>query len=93
MVGDHQRHLRRAAFLFQTATWFILATKRLRILATVAMVNLLRVPIVRVITTPLYIVSVPKAAPGGLCDEGSFVYYGEFCQTPMVRAEGIEPSS
>ena len=54
-------------------------------------------PVPRVITTPFYIVDIrPRLitsgdAPGGLCDDDSFVCYGEFCQTPMVLGTGFEP--
>ncbi len=52
----------------------------------------------RVIATPLYIVDIlPRLitsldAPGGRCDDDSFVCYGEFCQTPMVTPGGFEPT-
>ena len=55
-------------------------------------------PVPRVITTPLYILDTRSRlitsgdAPGGLCDDGSFVCYGEFCQTPMVTPGGFEPT-
>ena len=55
-------------------------------------------PVPRVTTTPLYIVDIrPRLitsgdTPGGHCDDGSFVCYGEFCQTPMVTGVGLEPN-
>ena len=51
----------------------------------------------RVTTTPLYILDIlPRLitsldAPGGLCDDGSFVWMGEFYQTPLAPPGGLEP--
>ena len=42
--------------------------------------------------TPYTVLVSGSAAPEVIVVNDSFCY-GEFCQTPMVRAEGIEPSS